>query len=124
MEIWKDIKGYEGQYQVSNLGYIKSSYMWTGDKYIKREKILRNVLYKNGYLYVSLSKDGKVKRFKVNRLVAEAFIENPYNLPITNHKDGDKTNNCVSNLEWCTYGENLSHAYKTGLRKSTHIKNY
>lgn len=123
MEIWKDIKGYEGKYQVSNLGNVKSSWMWTGDKYIKREKILRNILYKNGYLYVSLSKDGKVKRFKVNRLVAEAFIDNPYNLPITNHKDGDKTNNCVSNLEWCTHSENLSHAYKIGLRKSIHIKN-
>ena len=123
MEIWEEIKGYEGKYRVSNLGNVKSLWMWTGDKYIRRDKLLRGVLNKNGYLYVSLSKNGQVKRFKVNRLVAEAFIDNPYNLPITNHKDGNKTNNCVNNLEWCTYSENLSHAYKIGLRKSIHIKN-
>lgn len=123
MEIWKDIKGYEGKYQVSTLGYVKSLVMWTGDKYIKRDKILRGVLYKNGYMYVGLSKDGKVKRFKVNRLVAEAFIDNPYNLPVTNHKNGDKTNNTVGNLEWTSYSENLKHAYKTGLRKSVRIRN-
>lgn len=124
MEIWKDIKGYEGKYQVSNLGYVKSLMMWTGDRYIRRDKILRGLLNKNGYLYVSLSKDGKVERFKVNRLVAEAFIDNPYNLPITNHKDGNKLNNVTDNLEWCTYSDNLKHAYKKGLRKSVHIRNY
>ena len=123
MEIWKDIKGYEGKYQVSTLGHVKSLVMWAGDKYVRKDKILRAVLYKNGYLYVSLSKDGKVKRFKVNRLVAETFIENPYNLPITNHKNGDKTDNTVGNLEWTSYSENLKHAYKTGLRKSVRIRN-
>lgn len=123
MEEWKDIKGYEDKYQVSNYGRIKSLWMWTGDKYIKREKILSNILSGNGYFYVALSKDGSVKRFKVNRLVAEAFIDNPYNFPITNHKDGDKQNNKVSNLEWCSHSENLRHAYKMGLRKSVHIKN-
>lgn len=124
MEVWKDIVGYEGKYQVSNLGYIKSLEMWTGDKYIKRNKILRGSLNKNGYYYVSLSKDGKVKKYKVNRLVAQAFIDNPYNLPITNHIDGDKTNNCASNLEWTTQSENLKHAYRTGLRKIVSYKNY
>ena len=123
MEEWRDIKGYEGKYQVSNLGYIKSLLMWTGDKYIKRDKILRRQLNKNGYLYVSLSINGKVKKFKVNRLVAETFIDNPYNLPITNHKDGDKTNNCVNNLEWCNYSDNLKHAYKLGLRKTVRLRN-
>lgn len=124
MEVWKDIVGYEGKYQVSNLGYIKSLEMWTGDKYIKRDKILRGSLSKNGYLYVSLCKGGKAKKYKVNRLVAQAFIENPYNLPITNHIDGDKTNNCVDNLEWTTQSENLKHAYRIGLRKAVAYKIY
>lgn len=124
MEVWKDIVGYEGKYQVSNLGYIKSLEMWTGDKYIKRDKILRGSLSNNGYLYVSLCKGGKAKKYKVNRLVAQAFIENPYNLPITNHIDGDKTNNCVDNLEWTTQSENLKHAYRTGLRKAVAYKIY
>lgn len=123
MEEWKDIKGYEGKYQISSLGNVKSLISWTGDKYIKRDKILRGVLNKNGYLYVGLSKDGKVKKEKINRLVAEAFIDNPYALPVTNHKDGNKQNNCVSNLEWCSYSDNLKHAYKTGLRKSIHLRN-
>ena len=124
MEVWKDIVGYEGKYQVSNLGYIKSLEMWTGDKYIKRDKILRGSLSNNGYLYVSLCKGGKAKKYKVNRLVAQAFIENPYNLPITNHIDGDKTNNCVDNLEWTTQSENLKHSYRTGLRKAVAYKIY
>ena len=74
MEIWKDIRRYEGKYQVSNLGNVKSLWMWTGDKHIRRDKILRGRLNKNGYYYVSLSKEGKVKQFKVNRLVAEHLL--------------------------------------------------
>ncbi len=123
MEIWKDIVGYENKYQVSNLGNIKSLETWTGDKYIKREKLLKNILYGNSYYYVSLSKNGKVKRFKVNRLVAQAFIPNPKNKPQVNHIDGNKLNNKADNLEWCTQSENMKHASMFGLRKYVSYRN-
>lgn len=100
-EIWLPIEGYEN-YQVSNLGKIKSL------KYDK-EKILRQGKHKNGYLYVNLCKEGKVKTFQVHRLVANAFIENTNNFKCVNHKDECKTNNCVNNLEWCTYQYNNTY---------------
>lgn len=100
-EEWRDIKGYEGKYQVSNLGRVKSLNY-------NREKILkpRN---SNGYLRVELHKKGKGKNCLVHRLVAEAFIENPNNYPIINHKDENPSNNIVSNLEWCTYKHNNNY---------------
>ena len=93
-ELWKDIKDYEGHYQVSNWGRIKS---------IKfgKERILKPVTDRHGYLLVSLWKNNKQKTYKVHRLVAEAFIPNPYNLPQVNHKDENPLNNNVNNLEWC-----------------------
>lgn len=123
MEIWKNIEGYEGKYQVSNLGNVKSLETWTGDRYIKREKILKNNLYGNGYYYVGLSKNGKVKRYKVSRLVAQEFIPNPENKPFINHIDGDKLNNHIDNLEWCTQSENMKHASMIGLRKYVSYRN-
>jgi len=81
------------------------------------------MVYGNGYYYVCLSKNGKVRKFKVNRLVAQAFIPNPDNKPFVNHIDGDKLNNNVNNLEWCTQSENMLHAYKYGLRKSHSQRN-
>ena len=115
MEIWKDIPEYEGIYQVSNTGKVK--------RIDKKEKMLKNNLCGNGYYYVYLSKNGKVRKFKVNRLVAQAFIENPENKPFVNHIDGDKLNNNVENLEWVTQSENMLHAYKYGLRKSYGFRN-
>ena len=103
MEEWRDIKGYEGKYQVSNLGRVKS-----------RHKILKPNNVK-GYLYVYPSKNSKKEALKVHRLVAEAFIDNPENKPEVNHIDGNKENNRVENLEWCTKSENMQHAIKTGL---------
>lgn len=97
-EIWKDIEGYEGLYQVSNFGRIKSLKDNHGNT---REKILKLWKEKDGYLQVFLCKNGKGKTCTVHRLVANAFIENPNNLPMINHKDENKTNNCVENLEWC-----------------------
>lgn len=115
-EIWKDIKGYEGLYQISNLGNVKSLRRKVYNHYIK-ERLLNPVIIKKGYLQIKLRKENNYKHFKVHRLVAQAFIPNPKNLPQVNHKDGDKTNNCVDNLEWVTEKENMRHAVKNNLLK-------
>lgn len=103
-EIFKDIKGYEGLYQVSNLGRVRSlNYKHTG-----KTSILRVWKTKCGYMMVCLCKERK-KYFSVHRLVAEAFIPNPLNLPQINHKSEDKTDNRVENLEWMTAKDNINH---------------
>ena len=113
MEEWKNIKGFEGLYQVSNEGRVKSlqreiTYK-DGRKKIIKERILKNLLSDLGYYHVMLSKNGVAKRYKVHRLVANEFIENPNNLPIINHKDENPKNNVVDNLEWCTQGYNVRY---------------
>ena len=105
-EIWRDIKGYEGKYMVSNLGRVKSlNYNKTG-----KEKIMKGVPDGYGYFQLSLCKEGKVKNCRINRLVAQAFIPNPDNLPEVNHKDKIRTNNRVDNLEWCTTQYNVEYS--------------
>lgn len=106
MEQWKDI--YAG-YQVSNKGRVRS---------LKRNKMLTLRVTTKGYLQVHLRVDGKDITPKVHRLVANAFIDNPNNLPQINHINGDKTDNRVSNLEWCTNGQNLKHSYEVLGRKT------
>lgn len=108
-EIWKDIPEFEGLYQVSNLGKVKSFQGST--KYGKpKEMILRPCLINSGYHVVTLYSKNRTKRkFQVHRLVAEAFIQNPNNLPCVNHKDENKINNSVNNLEWCTYQYNNNY---------------
>lgn len=101
MEVWKDIKGYEGIYQVSNLGNIKSLDRITCDGKRIKGRNLKGGGGKNIYISVLLCKNGNYKSFKVHRLVAETFIDNPKNLPMVNHKDENKKNNHVENLEWC-----------------------
>ena len=97
-EEWKPVKGYEGLYEVSNLGRVKSlNYNHTG-----KERIMKPEKHRDGYLRVQLYKDGKVKHFLVHRLVATAFIPNPLELPEINHRNEDKTNNVVVNLEFCS----------------------
>ena len=113
-EIWKDIEGYEGLYQVSNLGRIKSMPKMCGFRY-NNERILKNNTDSYGYLYVALCKNKNIKIKLVHRLVAEAFIENKYKKPQVNHKDGIKVNNKVSNLEWCSDKENKQHGILIGL---------
>ena len=114
-EIWRDIKGFEGKYMVSNLGRVKSlNYNKTG-----KEKIMKGVPDGYGYFQLSLCKEGKVKNCRINRLVAQAFIPNTESKPQVNHIDGDKTNNRVTNLEWTTQEENMRHAYKNGLKVQT-----
>ena len=119
MEEWKPIKDYEGLYEVSNLGRVKSlNYKRTG-----KEKILKNIECRNGYLAVSLTKLGKQKVFYIHKLVAEAFIPNPDNLPQVNHIDGNKKNNKVSNLEWCDNAYNQKHAWDNNLQSIRHARN-
>lgn len=105
-EIWKDIKGYEGIYQVSDLGRVRSL------KFGK-ERILVGRKDSDGYLRVGLCKDGKEKTCRVHRLVAEAFIPNPDGLPQVNHKDERKSNNVASNLEWCDCKYNINYGMRT-----------
>lgn len=114
MEVWKDIKGYEGLYQISNFGRVKSLPRMMKNR--KCEEIIKtpSVLPK-GYLKVSLCRNGKTKYCFIHRLVAEAFIPNPDNLPCVNHKDCNTSNNNVHNLEWVTYKENNSY-------KNHHLK--
>ena len=118
-EIWKDIKGYEGLYQVSNQGQVRSltHYASNGVAIIEyKGKIIKSWLDgRKHYLLVVLSngKNNK-KKFLVHRLVAETFIKNPKHKKEVNHKNGNKTDNCVENLEWVTSKENKQHAYNNG----------
>lgn len=113
-EIWKPIKGYEGIYEISNKGRVKSLYREVRvSEYsymVIEEHFLNGKQMKSGYIQVSLSKDGKVKQPLLHRLVAEAYIPNPHNLEAVNHKDENKQNNNVINLEWCTAKHNVNHA--------------
>lgn len=102
MEAWKDISGYEGRYQVSNKGNVKSLRYHRGTQ----EKLLVPGEDSDGYLHVLLYKDGKRRTCKIHRLVADAFIGNSDNLPSINHKDENKHNNTVENLEYCSVGYN------------------
>lgn len=119
-EIWKDVTDYEGFYQVSNLGRVKSLSRPVLGKCnsIKMlpESILRQSCKKDRYLHVTLGRNGKKRNFDIHRLVAIHFVENPENKPQVNHKDGDKKNNQSTNLEWNTRIENIQHSWKIGLR--------
>lgn len=112
-EEWRDIQGYEGYYQVSNLGRVRSL-----DKYVKnyisgfalrKGMVLKGKSDKDGYKYVTLSKYSKKKTYRIHRLVAQAFLQNPNNYQIINHKDENPSNNNVDNLEWCTIEYNNNY---------------
>ena len=114
---WRDIKGYEGIYEISDTGIVRN---------LRSDPKNRTYPYKilipgktvGGYLFVFLSVNGKAKNRMIHRLVAETFIPNPNGLPEVNHIDGNKENNRVDNLEWCTRRDNLKHAVDNGLRYS------
>ncbi len=104
-EIWRDVVGYEGLYMVSNMGRVL--------RCLKNgKKLLKRCIDKKGYAYVHLSKNGVVKHRKVSILVAKAFIPNPKNKPVVHHRDRNRANDCVKNLEWVTYSENSRYIVK------------
>lgn len=106
-EIWKPIQEYEGLYEISNTGKVKS---------LIKGRLLKPANHVKGYLFTTLTKDGKHSRFYIHRLVASAFLGSESSNKEVNHIDGNKKNNCVENLEWCTGIENKEHAYRTGKR--------
>lgn len=116
-EIWKDIKGYEGLYQVSNLGNIRSLYKYKGSN----KRVLHKIISNKGYYVISLVKNKRKKQYRVHQLVANAFIINDNNYPVINHIDGNKLNNNVTNLEWCTVSHNNKEAYRIGLSKPNRV---
>lgn len=120
-EVWKDIKGYEGVYQVSNYGNLRSLTRTIDDKNGKikiiKGKSLKASTTSYGYKSVVFRNGLNKENLRVHRLVAQAFIENKDNKPYVNHLDGNKANNRVDNLEWCTNSENMKHAFGTGLKE-------
>ena len=141
-EIWRPIEGYEGLYEVSNTGQIRSLDMYLkckGKSYrLQKGKVLSPSKNTDGYLQVGLCCNGKYKKCLVHRLVAQVFLPNPDNLPEVNHLDEDKTNNRVENLEWCDRKYNLNYGsrqdkvresklksgYWTGLSREEYMKEY
>lgn len=127
MEEWRDIEGYEGIYQVSNEGRVKSlervQIYNDGQVHKYKSKILKQTQDKDGYLMVCLCNNIKRKTCKVHRLVAQTFIPNPNNLPEVNHKDECKTNNSVENLEWCNHSYNNTYLDKNKRGGITRMNN-
>lgn len=132
-EIWKDILGFEGYFQVSNLGRVKRlayEYIKTNGKsrrkvnFHVKDRIMKGSICKNGYYRVSLSINKKITYKHIHRLVAEVFIPNPNNYPCINHKDENKTNNRIDNLEWCSYSYNNNYGNARKKSAATYSKNH
>lgn len=117
-EIWKPVVGYEGKYEVSNMGRVKSlDYNKTDKRALMKPQLCK------GYLRVLISSNGKRKQRLIHRLVAQAFIPNPNNLPEVNHKDEDKTNNRVENLEWCDRSYNINYGTRNKRMSKINVNN-
>jgi hypothetical protein len=115
MEIWKEVKNYEWLYQVSNFGNVKriSSFRGVNKQYLN-DYYLKPLDNGKGYLRIKLSNNGFSKRIMLHRIIAEAFIVNELNKPFINHINGNKKDNSIKNLEWCTQSENCLHSVKLG----------
>lgn len=116
MESWKPVVDYDGYYEVSDLGNVRSVRYDHLGRLIHCKVLKPSVQKSGGYLMVVLSSPSKRVNCTVHRLVAKAFLPNPNALPEVNHINGDKTNNSITNLEWCSGSDNLYHAYRTGLK--------
>ena len=125
IEEWRDIEGYEGYYQISNKGRVKSlprkRMNGKGSYYMTKTRILKHSMTTTGYKKVELTKNGKRKSKRIHRLIAKAFIPKVEGKPDINHIDGNPLNNEIQNLEWCTQRENVLHALEIGLRKTINI---
>lgn len=126
-EVWKSVPGYEGIYEVSDQGRVKSLARETNNQYGKTDIIMSPGWSPNGYYFVTLCKNGVHKNARIHRLVAEAFIPNPGGLPQVNHKDCDRSNNKAENLEWCTAEYNINYAdrnKKAGVKSAIPVFQY
>jgi hypothetical protein len=122
MEIWKDVIGYEGIYQINKNGDVKSLKRNTPGTFTTIDKIIKKQIDLKGYFVYKLSKNGKTTTKSLHRLIAIHFIENPNNEKCVNHKDGNRLNNDISNLEWCSYSYNSLHGYKNNGRINSRRK--
>lgn len=128
-EIWKPCPEYERHYEISNLGNLRSKRVFIPNDSIfgeikgvwKKQQIKNQTNNRDGYKTSKLCKEGKCRRLTIHRLVAKAFLENPNGYSQVNHIDGNKENNRVDNLEWCSPSANIKHAYETGLMKKDHL---
>lgn len=120
-EIWKEIKGFGGNYSVSSEGRVRSNGLLKGKN--SKVRILKTEMSKKGYLRVGLTKDGKQKKYLVHRLVAIAFLDNPNNLPDVNHRNEIKTDNRVENLEWMSRRDNMNYGDRTKKAVTTRFLN-
>jgi len=119
-EIIKPLNGFEGLYEISNLGYVVGVERYSKNGRFNKRHIMKNYVNpKNGYVYISIYKNGVTYNKRLHRLLGEHFIENPFNKPYINHKDGNRQNNALDNLEWVTSKENSRHMYDVlGFRPS------
>jgi len=129
MEVWKDVVGFEGIYEVSDKGNIRTveGKITSNSRYnvrVWKQRIIKLKHDRNGYKRVSLWKSGKHYDWLVHRLVAIAFIPNPNDYPMINHIDGISNNNCIDNLEWCDSNHNVNHAFDNGLIYSQRVTLY
>lgn len=125
-EDWVPIRGYEGLYDISNKGRVRSldrTVKCQGGDYHVTGRILKLHKKPSGYMFVTLAKNGRAKRYYLHRLIAEAFIPNPLRLKQINHKDENKTNNALSNLEWCTASYNINYGKRSAKVIETKNKN-